>query len=370
MKFGFIIIFLLYPFFNSTIAQQSFVSDIKATKETKTLLENLFNLQEKGIMFGHQDDLAYGVGWKNEDGRSDVKSVTGSYPAVYGWDLGHLELDSVNNFDGVPFEKIVLYVKDIYKRGGISTISWHFNDPVTDSTAWSKGERSVNRILTDSISKQKYTAYLDKFAALARQFKGRKGEAIPIIFRPFHEHTGNWFWWGKNSCSAPEFVAIWKYTVDYLRNEKNLHNILYAYSAADFATEQDYLDRYPGDQYVDVIGFDIYANNDSTYFKTQLDKRCGLLLDIAKKHNKLPALTEFGYENMPVSNWFSETLLPIIKKYKLSYALTWRNWKDTHFFAPYPGHASEEDFKAFYKSPVTLFQKDIKSTIYKKSLKN
>ncbi|MEO6150829.1 MAG: glycosyl hydrolase, partial [Mucilaginibacter sp.] len=84
MKFGFIIIFLLYPFFNSTIAQQSFVSDIKATKETKTLLENLFNLQEKGIMFGHQDDLAYGVGWKNEDGRSDVKSVTGSYPAVYG----------------------------------------------------------------------------------------------------------------------------------------------------------------------------------------------------------------------------------------------------------------------------------------------
>ncbi|MEO6150876.1 MAG: glycosyl hydrolase [Mucilaginibacter sp.] len=270
----------------------------------------------------------------------------------------------------MPFEKIVLYVKDIYKRGGISTISWHFNDPVTDSTAWSKGERSVNRILTDSISKQKYTAYLDKFAALARQFKGRKGEAIPIIFRPFHEHTGNWFWWGKNSCSAPEFVAIWKYTVDYLRNEKNLHNILYAYSAADFATEQDYLDRYPGDQYVDVIGFDIYANNDSTYFKTQLDKRCGLLLDIAKKHNKLPALTEFGYENMPVSNWFSETLLPIIKKYKLSYALTWRNWKDTHFFAPYPGHASEEDFKAFYKSPVTLFQKDIKSTIYKKSLKN
>ncbi|RCH56138.1 beta-mannosidase [Mucilaginibacter hurinus] len=369
MKLGIIIVFLLYPFFSSTVAQHSFVSDIRATNETKILYNNLFVLKNKGVMFGHQDDLAYGVGWKNIEGRSDVKEVTGSYPAVYGWDLGHLENDSLNNFDGVPFTDMVKYVKEIYDRGGINTISWHFKDPVTDSTAWSKPGKSVNLILTDSIFKAKYTAYLDKFATLVKQFKGKKGEPIPIIFRPLHEHTGNWFWWGKSSCSPAEFIALWKYTVDYLRNKQKLHNILYAYSAADFATEGDYLERYPGDQYVDILGFDLYADKDSTYFTTQLNKRSAMLISIAKLKNKLPALTEVGYENQPDSDWWTQTLLPVITKYQFSYMLTWRNWKESHFFAPYPGHATEADFKLFYKSPVTLFQKDIKSSIYRKALK-
>ncbi|MBD0288787.1 MAG: hypothetical protein ICV79_25690 [Flavisolibacter sp.] len=57
----------------------------------------------KGILFGHQDDLAYGVGWKYEKGRSDIKDVAGDYPAVQGYELGHLELDSLINLDSVPF---------------------------------------------------------------------------------------------------------------------------------------------------------------------------------------------------------------------------------------------------------------------------
>jgi len=76
---------------SASIAQ---TADKDATKETQNLLLNLKKLLHKGVMFGHQNDLAYGVGWKNEAGRSDVKDVTGEYPAVYGWELGGLEIDA------------------------------------------------------------------------------------------------------------------------------------------------------------------------------------------------------------------------------------------------------------------------------------
>ena len=65
--------------------------DKKATPETQKLYKNLQALTQKGILFGHQDDLAYGVKWRYEEGRSDVKDVTNDYPAVYGWDLAGLE---------------------------------------------------------------------------------------------------------------------------------------------------------------------------------------------------------------------------------------------------------------------------------------
>ena len=82
------------------------LSDKKATSETKALYKNLNTLVQKGFLFGHQDDLAYGVKWKYEDGKSDIKDVVGDYPAVYGWDIAGLENDSPNNIDGVPFEKM------------------------------------------------------------------------------------------------------------------------------------------------------------------------------------------------------------------------------------------------------------------------
>ena len=101
--------YLLVIFFNSlTVSGQTATNDLpadkKATKETIALYHNLKKLLNEGIMFGHQDDLAYGVGWKYEPGRSDIKDVTGDYPAVYGFELGRLEMDQPVNLDSVPFD--------------------------------------------------------------------------------------------------------------------------------------------------------------------------------------------------------------------------------------------------------------------------
>src|ERR1700754_3691356 len=83
----------------NAFSQTALPCDKHATTETINLYNNLKKNLDKGVMIGHQDDLAYGVGWKYEEGRSDIKDVVGDYPAVMGFELGRLELDHPVNLD-------------------------------------------------------------------------------------------------------------------------------------------------------------------------------------------------------------------------------------------------------------------------------
>lgn len=340
-------------------------SDPKAKAKVGRLYRNMQRLVPTNIMFGHQDDLAYGVGWKYEEGRSDVKSVTGAYPAVYGWELGHLELDSAKNLDQVPFASIRQYIKTVYKRGGLNTISWHLNNPTNGKSAWDT-TRTVKRILPGGPYHAQYLVYLDRLATYLRSL--RSGfSAVPVVFRPFHEHTGSWFWWGEKNCTADEYKTLWRFTADYLRNTKKVHNLLLAYSTSDFTSKEHYLERYPGDEYVDVMGFDTYCSKDLVKYQTELDRQLALLQQLATEHGKVPALTETGYEQLPSATWWTQTLLPTLSKYNLSYVLVWRNGRPDHYYAPYPGQLSAEDFKQFYSSPRVLFQDRVSPmNIYRK----
>ena len=87
------------------------------TPETENLLANLKKVSSRGFMFGHHDDTNYGIGWEGDEGRSDVKSVCGDYPAVISFDLGHLELGDTLSLDKVPFSKIRREILNQYKRG-------------------------------------------------------------------------------------------------------------------------------------------------------------------------------------------------------------------------------------------------------------
>ena len=140
------------------------LSDKKSTKNTVKLYENLNKTTQKGILFGHQDDLAYGVNWKYEAGRSDVKDVVGDFPAVYGWDLGGLESKSDKNIDGIPFDKMRQYIIDGHNRGGVITISWHPNNPLTGGNAWDTTPKSLVSALPGGVSHEKFKTWLDEAA--------------------------------------------------------------------------------------------------------------------------------------------------------------------------------------------------------------
>jgi len=349
-------------------------ADKDASVQTVNLYRNLFKLAEKGYMIGHQDDLAYGVHWKYKKDSSDVRNLTGDYPAVFGWDLSGLELDHDKDIDGVPFSNMRAYVKQAYEMGAVNTFSWHAVSPLGEGkTAWDTTRGTVTSILPGGLNHALFKSWLDKLANFLGSLKGSRGEVIPVLFRPFHELTGSWFWWGKNETNAEDFKTLWRFVNSYLRQEKKLNNLLYVYNTSgDFASKEEFLERYPGDDVVDMISFDTYQYDDpqqSGQFMHNTYRMLGMLQEIANNKRKLFSLAETGYEQIPYSRWWTETLVKAIGDHKISYVLLWRNagWNEwmkpphMHYYIPFKGDVSAEDFIRFYDMPQTLFQKEVKA---------
>lgn len=354
----------------ATIGQPRLL-DQKAGRKAQNLYKFLHHSASSQLLFGHQDDLAYGVDWWEEKNGSDVKSVTGKYPAVFGWDVGHL--DSARNLDSVRFDFMIASIKKIYRMGGISTISWHMRNPATGQSSWSQGS-SVSDILPGGAAHQKYLNKLDLFADFVRKCKVGFTK-IPLVFRPFHEHNGGWFWWGKEATTEAEYIALWRFTIDYLKNEKRVHQLIYAFSPdrsqIDLDSGQEsYLYGYPGDEYVDIIGLDNYwdlghdANpHTSKDQQHHLSESIRLISSIAQAKNKVAALTECGNDRIVPKDWYMERLLNPIHQSNgaIAWVLVWRNATREHFYVPVAGHHNEDDFKAFERHRWTAFLSDIKN---------
>ncbi|MEO6176258.1 MAG: glycosyl hydrolase [Flavobacterium circumlabens] len=351
--------------------------DKEATKETKALYRNLKIISKKNILFGHQHALEYGHGWSNEVDRSDVKSVTGSHPAVVGIDFsgfsGHSK-EEIAKTAAILKENVIA----TYERGGITTVSWHFRNPVSNEGFYWKDSSSVAAmafIKPGGSHHEEYKTILKTIADFAHSVKGKDGTLAPMIFRPFHEFDGDWFWWGKKYTSREDFIAVWQFTVAYLRDTLQVHNFIYAFSPdTRFNSEAEYIERYPGDNFVDMFGLDDYGDfgRDGKYDVEAGLHRLSIISALAIKKKKLAAFTETGLESIPDANWWTQTLLKTLKSknLQLAYVLVWRNdaTSPTHFYAPFPGQVSVPDFINFYNDPFTLFEKDVVH-VYGKSFK-
>jgi mannan endo-1,4-beta-mannosidase len=334
--------------------------DSNATSETRALFMNLLSYRDSSILFGHQDDLAYGIGWWAEDFRSDVHDVSGKYPAVFGWDIG--EIGSDRNIDSVSFKRMSDWMIRVFEKGGLNTISWHMDNPVTGGNSWDT-TRAVYAILPGGEKHEFYKGQLDYFAEFVQGLKTADGTFVPIIFRPFHELNGSWFWWGRENCTIEEYISLFRFTIEYLRNVKELRNILYCYSTDRFTEEDEYLERFPGEIYVDILGYDDYWSFVSEDKIPEALNSMRILSNMAYRMNKPFALTEMGYEAIPDIDWWTENVLKPIKSDSLarrvSWMLVWRNHSTRHHYAPYPGHPSAENFVAFEKDPFTWFLEDL-----------
>jgi hypothetical protein len=334
--------------------------DPKASRETQALFRNLHALQGKAVLYGHQDDLAYGAGWKYEEGRSDTKDVTGDIPGILGFDLGRIELGWSHNLDSVPFDRIRGYILKGYEQGSVITISWHLNNPLTGKTAWDPAAGTVASILPGGSQNALYNIWLDRVASFLFSLRGPKGESIPVVLRLFHELNGGWFWWGKGNCTDDELKGLWRYTVAYLRDEKQLHQLLYAFNTDRFQTKEEYLQRYPGDEWVDVIGFDIYQRKEgNAKFMQDFDGMLTRLDELASEHQKIPALTEFGFMSNTDPTWWTEVFWKTLKPHRSVWALSWRNGDDKNYFMPFKGHPQAADFVKYYNDPKSWFGKDV-----------
>ncbi|MDR0973357.1 MAG: glycoside hydrolase family 26 protein [Prevotellaceae bacterium] len=319
-------------------------ADPDATPEAKALFARLLKLQDKGVMYGHQDDLMTGSTWWYEPDRSDTKEAVGDYPGVVGWELGELELGGSRSLDSISFaqarERIIWW----HKQNGIMTISWHVVNPITSQwpgikepngagSAWEvemlaandPEMNAVRSVLPGGKNHAMFNTWLDRLARYFNTWRDEEGKLIPFIFRPYHEHSGSFFWWGRTRCYDEEYAELWRYTVKYLRN-KGLHNILYAYNTDKVYSSEEYLAGYPGDEYIDMLSIDWYGQGEE--FNQNVDKALKFTTDLAAQKHKLHALSECG----PIS----ADLQKILAKYKSSYILTWRSAPPRGGFTPRP----------------------------------
>ena len=351
---------------------KNYMVDKNASTETVALFYNLRNLGKTKIIIGQQD--AFNSFYQNS-GSSDIKKTTGNDPSILGSDFMFItDKDNPNNNWYVQQEnKIIQDTKDAYAKGMINTFCWHLREPYNEKSFYSADMTSEQRtdafksLLPGGKFNNWYKKKLDKVASVVSNLKDTNGKQIPIIFRPFHEFDGNWFWWGANYCTAEEYISVYRFTVNYLRDTKNVHNILFAFSPDNsYTTPSSYLSRYPGDDYVDILGMDNYGDfdNKGTSGASLANSKLKLISDLAISKNKIAALTETGYRvtstTPAINNWFSTYLYDAItnNNLQIAYVMFWSN-TSSGYYVPTPGNSNVADFQNFTLKSKIILQNNI-----------
>ena len=349
------------------------------TESDKTVSEQLFErldtLRGHGYMVGHQDDPFYGLTWEYQQDSSDVRNVCGDWPAVMGFEVGGIEMGDAKNLDSVPFDVMRREIIRHHERGGIVTISWHPRNPKTNApgqgqtfpagSAWDVSDTTVVASILDPSTPQHelFQVWMQRMSDFLASLKTADGDAVPIIFRPWHENSGSWFWWGKKLCTADEYKALWNMLQDKL-NADSLSNLLWAYSPNMSAnlTEEQFMERYPGDDRVSLVGIDGYqwapTDEAKEQYMQDLSQNLTMVCNFAKRHGKIAALTECGLKNLTDPTWWTSTLKPVTDRYDISYFLFWRNYSE-EWFGPSPVKPDAQYFVDLYNADNTLFLRDI-----------
>ncbi|SHK38400.1 mannan endo-1,4-beta-mannosidase [Reichenbachiella agariperforans] len=341
--------------------------DKSATDETKALYANLWDVQSRGMMFGHHDDLLYGREWYAESGRSDTKEVCGDYPAVFSVDFAEVMDERYLSSDLNDDRKRT--IMEARARGEVITACLHLNNPKTGGDSWDNSDNTVVKGILEEGSEvnMTYKVWLDRLATFVTSLKDENGKLIPIIFRPYHEHTQSWSWWGSSCTTQEEFISFWKFTVDYLTLEMGVHNLIFAISPQidSEGTVDNLLYRWPGDDYVDFIGMDSYHGTNTKSLATNSRN----LATLSKEKLKPCGVTETGIEGVrkdgkEYTDYWTQEIMSAMYGKGVSLVVMWRNKYDPtgsgyHYYGPWIGHSSANDFVTFYESDYMLFSSDL-----------
>lgn len=351
-------------------AQQPAVSpvDKSVSPETANLLTSLHFLawETDKIAFGQEFPLSYQRDMKgiNDPTTSDVKDVVGDHPGVHGSDFHYL-------IDKDAHERMAhkLAALAAFESGAIVTFDYHWRGKYGVSHNWHERDAQIlHKVVHNDDSEGDVTWFYQQLDEVLRVIN--EDLQFPIVFRPFHEMNGNWFWWGSRAQGGPEtYRKAFKLLVEYMSQRSEY--ILFCWSP----DKSFPLEYYPGDEYVDVIGFDGYGqgNPEIPWFTVEdMVKNLEAVVDFAAERGKVAAFTETGYgtsgtidyhERQP--DWWSRSVLePILASEKarhIAWVLTWINSSWSGPYAPYSGSpkASQEAFRKFYEHEATLFEKDV-----------
>ncbi len=226
-----------------------------ASPTTKKVLNLLYDIKGKYMLSGEQN--------YNSDLNvfsDSAKAITGKYPAVWGTDM-------MNWGDKDLGPQVVAESIKKWKEGYLVTLMWHEGNPTHNPPY--DFEKDVKGRMTDAEWTELTTPgtalnkkWIDQIDAVAGYLKQLRDAGVPVLWRPYHEMNGVWFWWG-NRKGTDGIVKLWKMMYDRYTNYHHLNNLLWVWGAnglrdIPFDEAYDYRDYYPGPQYVDVLGADVY----------------------------------------------------------------------------------------------------------------
>ncbi|HEX8327682.1 MAG TPA: glycosyl hydrolase [Hymenobacter sp.] len=234
-----VLVLLAFPLLLAAQNRQA-LSNHKASKQAKAVYAYINDMYGKKMLSG-QMWASWGI-----DELKYIQDSTGKQPALRGMDF----IDRRQN------QQEVQRAIDWWKTGGIPTVMWHWGAPsVGQGYENSKKPVSIDSIFIEGTPQHKaFWAELEEKGDLLEQLKKAK---VPILWRPFHELNGNWFWWGKQG--PDNFKRLWITMYEYYTKKRKLNNLIWVlcYTGKPDAA------WYPGDQYVDIAGADTYSRTNA-----------------------------------------------------------------------------------------------------------
>ncbi len=216
------------------------LSNENATDRTKFLYDYICETYRNGILSGQQEST-----WINNNPQHEMEyleEVSGKLPAIRGLDYMHMDFDGVNK-----------RATEWWDKGGIVSICWHCGKDFTGE--WKDSQNTIiedwDAALTEGTPEyEELIAGMDKGAEALLELKEA---GIPVLWRPFHEFDGAWFWWGKGG--AENFKKLWQIMYDRYTNHWELDNLIWVLGYSHKTSDG----WYPGDEYVDISGADNYG---------------------------------------------------------------------------------------------------------------
>lgn len=221
-----------------------------ATKEAVALYQFLKDNYGKKILSGVMTLNSF-------DETNWLKTNTGKEPAIVGLDFMHCN----RNYNWYDNDQPIKDAKTYWDKNGIPVFVWHWRDPSRATEEFYTRNASKPNGTTFDVTKindtasAEYKAMIGDIDFVAAQLKKLQGQNIPVIWRPLHEAAGGWFWWGAKG--AAPCKKLYQVMFNRMVNYHGLKNLIWVWTR-----EPNDDAWYPGDEYVDMIGRDIYKQGD------------------------------------------------------------------------------------------------------------
>ncbi len=244
---------------------------------------------------------------------------TGRHVGLMGADLGFFP--SVN----YPVQALI----DHWNEGGLVTLSWHADNPFEDGydvywdTVDNRDKINLGALLKGAPPSPAQTSYRTELDHIAGALQKLRKAGVTVIWRPFHEMNGDFFWWGINAhnnqqTNQADFIALWKDLYRTLIIDYGLDNLIWTYSVIPYGDwNAEVTAFYPGDDMVDLVGMDYYgiAPDFPDY-------------EALRSLGKIIVMSETGPMDQGCGNWNEMDLVRELQG-KAAYFLQWHSWSGT-----------------------------------------